>query len=476
MKYFVFILTFIFISCSSTSLNRDSMGQRNPAAKSKLKMKEKKACNALLAKLVRILAGKKIKEEIVFFDGMLDDFYLNEKPFYISTKNGKRALTYSYDSEIGHLDLLEHIFHDDTLSRNLSIAFSQLKKEGEYFNILPSSKKPYEMTRNEIKSYFSVTEKQMQKGAVFIKGTDQTKKYYDMTDLKKTYVAELIYWILNEYMTDLETRILAKPPWDFRYTNTSVEKFFQQYEHISKQLMQKLQIESKVTRDQSFIEIVHPSFTQIPSKEADLIYLINDEFFYSATHLHFGIPSIIGKPKVLAIARAVETIQTILRQMSEDFPARVYRTDFTTLGDSIDDFSAKGNLKLAFDRFVGPTGEPMADIEVRQYQSIKQGLNLVAFGAKLAKKHKKLRILGITFGPKVHDPLTGNLEGALFYLGNMIKAHGSDQDIIVGKKMLKLAATIKKEGEISGEMRKIVRRFLFTIDINQYLKLEYFLK
>lgn len=185
------------------------------------------------------------------------------------------------------------------------------------------------------------------------------------------------------------------------------------------------------------LELTHESYETVPSQYRSLLRKIHETFENPQTHLHLGVPSTAVTPgEVDAIARAIET-RAVLHHALQPISFGVPRSG-----------SANGALNTSEHWYTGPISvehnrwERTHDIELRQWDHregdyIEDGLNLIAFGSRLAQQPARLVLKPVPYG--WGDRSAMNLSGGLRYGGEMLSRNADPAIAGIGDEMQALA-------------------------------------
>jgi hypothetical protein len=138
-------------------------------------------------------------------------------------------------------------------------------------------------------------------------------------------------------------------------------------------------------------------------------------------------------------------------------------------------------FQLFYDNFCAQSSEwtkpfNTHNLELRQYDGIEDGLELLELATKMAQQAKKIKYI-YHRQKKVNDPYTQNLHGALLYASKLFKDSPDINLQKIGKKMEDLANESQGNPvELTMPMRKKIREFLIDNDIQNLLNLKLFLK
>lgn len=233
----------------------------------------------------------------------------------------------------------------------------------------------------------------------------------------------------------------------------------------------------KATIDGHDVELTHKSYEKNPKEYADLIQEVFAEFKNIQMHFHFGVPKEVGDPQAISIARTIESIITL--RLAVDAPFN--KTAFAFTGGAFSYSGNRGLVKFSLNEWSKP--HPTHDIEIRQWDDPKHGMQLLATGAYLTLNHEKLIL------PKADPKLTkmsgsdlhGSLYQSLIHIGTILGKkndpslnQASDALLNLAKKMHSSKAN--DPNDLSPGMARQVARTLNRFDLETLFQPENFLK
>jgi len=335
------------------------------------------------------------------------------------TVNGtKHFITYSYDGEIPWDEYLKYA-----------------KSDPEAMHMLGQFTQDMNFSKKSLMNHLKLSEKQFDTFVIKKNSPLYGKEKYNITDLPPRYFAFMIDSGLS-----IHTQELAK----------GFEK-----------LLQKRGYRSSTHVDMGFIEVTHSDFDSSPLDFTSTINQLNRDFPKASFHLHLGIPiDAVSDSEMVAISRAVES-RIILSIAELNFNRDLAFRDFTSLKKEnlITDHSVyqyRGVIRMGLNEFTRAH-----NLEIREYQSLKKGIETVRIAANLTKNSKTLYRIP-DFNPRTPvDDQTSNLNGALEYIGRLFLNHGDPDSERLGSEMIRLSRqVIDHENKIKPEMRTVVQKFL----------------
>jgi hypothetical protein len=356
----------------------------------------------------------------------------------ITLYGSTEKLSMSYDGEIPWDEYLKFVRTDEE-------ALERLKEITKDFNY----------TRNKLKYALNMSDKQLDIFVIPKNSELAGKASWNITELPPRFFA----FQIERKLPSNELDDLAK----------SFEK-----------LLKKRGFSSQGFPDMGFIEIAHSTFDTSPAQYISTMNRLKKEFPKASFHLHLGIPNnLVSEAETMAVARAVES-KIILQLAESNFNKELSYSDFTSLhkDNLIADESVhryRGVIRMGLYEFTRAH-----NIEIRQYSSLAEGLDLVRFGANLSKNHQALYQVK-KFAPKLaQDKQTISLHGALEYMGHLFRNKGTREHVELGNEMIKLSREVlTPERAVIPEMRSKVQKFLIKNKILEkmddpslYLKIE----
>lgn len=235
------------------------------------------------------------------------------------------------------------------------------------------------------------------------------------------------------------------------------------------------------------VEVRHEASEMIPKTFAAYITRLHQEIEAPRTQLHVGLPTAaITHAQAVAIARAAETKTLIaLAAASPDEGRPLKHTDSSLkvplLGSRSTWFMTRGPVYLKPSEFTVPVWAH--DLEIRQWTTLEQGMDVLATTVALAKNAGRLRVADRpAFG--AHDNTDfywGNITGALEYAGAILKASPTEARRQVAEGLEALVAELtnaaKKDRSwrITKPMRAKIHKFLNRQKVYDLLDAEAFL-
>lgn len=363
----------------------------------------------------------------------LEFFWDREQPFLIGEDTNRLPLTFAFDSEVSIEDSLRLIYKDTEAQMELA-KIPELNMENPIDFLL---------------GYLATSDAQFKQFALR-KGVDKNKKSYRILDLNPSY-AQKILDTISFLLGSLHDSIGEQVKTVLRKNGLPVET------HI----------------DLSNIEITHESFEVIPH---NLKRIVADElqhrFKSPMTHLHIGFPAeIIDKEQFHAIGMAIEA-RSVLK-LAETWRVGDRPLSYST-GTLLTDINhrspiVRGVIRARTNHWKKPA--LMHDLEIRQYNSLDEGLENIALAAMLGQNYTKIRnvIFENDYGI---DGFTGNLGGALFYTAKILEKSKNTNDYKIAEDLLTFLNQIDNFHNIDNDLREEIAIYLKKHNVVERLNFE----
>ncbi len=338
-------------------------------------------------------------------------------------------LTFSFDGELTYYELIKFLKKDADALKDLDSVFVQEFSKKELLKILKISEKQFDTF-------------------VIKKGSELAqKKSFKLHHLPPKYFAYAMdHFMFNNY-------------YDFM-------KIYQPLEDVAVKYLKKNKFPIEAHQDSGFIELTHKNFENIPSKFHDLMFKMDDHFRESTMHLHLGVPEqSIEKHEMIFVANAVEARVTL--KMVENGIERELPYNKTTIGKAVfEEYpgSERGLVKLTLNDF--GNGE-VHNLELRQYSTMEEGLDYLAFSSYLAKNAKQMKSVKLKDYYFLHTNY-GNVQGSLDFLSELYAQLPEVHYQKWAKELKRLADDINSENEKS--VIKKVQKFLKDTSLLEDLK------
>lgn len=406
--------------------------------------------------------------------------WTREEPIMISSVDDEDLpLTFSFDAEIGHAEVMRFLQSDPVALKKLSDAAAKLKN---------SKGDPFKgFTLSELAMSLAQSKKQVLSFALR-KGTDKAKPLFQLEDLNPS-AFEVMMAVLLRNIVKEDQRIKRVPRALVMDSSSSLE-FLKTYQDLLLNFARSNNLPIKSTLEGHLPEFQHSSFETSPKKFFELIKnKLQKTFPRAQTHLHIGIPEHVSKERAALIARAVES--RIILRMAGDSPldtkslyADGYRLDDrgfgyeSTLRSKVEESGKRvGIIRLNFNNFYDKATEIYShDLEVRQWTKIDDALYNIELASKMAMERKRILVVEDFAPVDIPDLVTGNLNGALSYVGLLLTNHSDVSFQRIGADLLGFSKRIESEGAISSEVRKEIYLYLRKNEVLKKLDESVFLK
>ncbi len=404
--------------------------------------------------------------------GTQDSIWLSKEDILLRFPNGEsRALRFSHDSEITHAEVFKFVRQDPE-------AFKELESMVEKYV------KPFRVHLEDLAKHVNMSPAQT-KAFYIRKGIEAGPDGYKITDLN----ANAFDLYMDEIFSPLSG--YSDPPkvTGFSLSEKKATALFNEYKNLLGRLTEKRGHNSDVTQDLRYIELIYKGSESSPLKFTDdLAAKVWKDFPKASSHLHIGLPAELSSQKLIAISRAVE--MKIILSMATVAPAsEAEKLSFSMYSTLIkrpnldfgrDYIGSRGVIKVSKNRFQKPY--PAHDLEIRQYNSHKEGLAHLELAAKLAKSHDQLRLTKLdTALPKqsewAEDRYTTNLYGALAYAKTLLSLRGQSEDLSLVTKIESILKNVDENNStFSMDHRKLVAKLLGSINLDEVFGEDLFLK
>jgi hypothetical protein len=389
----------------------------------------------------------------VFTPKETPEMFKQEAPIILEVAGKKYPISFSSDGEVPWNEVAKFLYaHPQTLAN--------LKKEG----MIP------QVEGKHLAAYTGLKESQITSPFVLRQGVKPNQKTYYLSDLNPFYFATTL-----EYMPNLHLHFVRN------FFVTEAKKL----PEIIAKVMRDEGIPVKGIYDGGFIEFTHASYERSPKQFNHFLKnQLHRVFPNSSTHLHLGIPAAaVTNTQFLSIARAVEvkSIFTLaMRDLDNGLQELPFRDSLlldvkeyaTPMGYDFE--GRRGVIRAQTSEWTKPFNTH--NLELRQYDEIEDGLELLELATKMAQQAKKIKYI-YHRQKKVNDPYTQNLHGALLYASKLFKDSPDINLQKIGKKMEDLVNESQGNPvELTMPMRKKIREFLIDNDIQNLLNLKLFLK
>lgn len=403
----------------------------------------------------------------------LNKFWKTETPFTVVGSDGKKLpITFAFDSEIPHSDIYKLISKDDKLLEQLEQALKEALEEtttnSDFGAKLISGKKTKKttFTIEELSKIFGKSPKQLL--TFSIKKTARNKTTFNLTDLYPQDFNIMLTHYLKEVIDINDRRkLMASLDSIIPMKKTKAKEFLQQYKKIFDEAFKKNHnYEVDAHFDGQWIELIHNSSETSPAKFKEIIDYIHKKFPNAQAHFHIGIPTTVPNNEAIEVGRIIESRRILSMATSSD-EGELYSTSFTLLKHHTENAEkSAGVIRFNLKRWKTPVNAH--DLEVRE-GLLKERFNDLALASNLAANYKKLTI--VTNLPRyiVIDKNTGNISGALMYIGTIMKNKNIKELNIIGEKLIDFSDSIRRHGIITKEIREKIADFLNKNDVMEYL-------
>lgn len=407
----------------------------------------------------------------VAIKGLNEDYWKEEAPVLVRKGDQSLPVTYSFDSEIPHSAVFNLLYSKPESTAKLTSLLRGLKVKEKTGAFGRTKLVPYRVGRDDLKKVLEKSDKQLNT-FVLRRGVDPDKEYFDLTDINASYVDDFMVPMLKKYNKDKDIVDLVGKDFDSK----SVDEFFDGYRKLADDIFSKEDIPADATRDQMWIEMVHKSSESSPGEFRELMLERYRPLTNSASsHLHVGVPAIVSEKKMLSISRAVEARIILESARTNSRPVKLYATSYSTLkrGASSANRNA-GVVRMNTLRFSKP--HKAHDLEIRQYNSMEEGMNNIALVGNLARQHERIKVIDMPDLPKIDDPSTSNLTGALTYAAKVLESSGDTELTRKAARLKYLVDDIHDQGVITEAQRVKVQDVLKEENILKFLNEDYLLE
>jgi hypothetical protein len=376
-------------------------------------------------------------------------FWENSSEVLVSSATGKSApLTFSFDSEVSLGDAFRTISKDQRALGSVEQLLSRPSRNSDLWRNNEAWSRylaGLHHTKPELLELLKMSEKRFDSFALR-RGVSRDKTTYSPTDLNAVYFQEVI----DASHQDKD---------DASFKNYA--RFIEIFGEIFKSSLKRKDYPVNVHRDKRSPEISHVSWEFFPRRFKEIVNRLHQDIRFPQTHLHLGIPAEqVSASKAIEIARAVES--RIILSLAENWTAKdktpLAYTEYSSLRNRPAATTERGLVRFDPDEWTKPVLSH--NLEIRNWLDIEDGMDNLALAATLAINHRHIVENPDFTAAKITDPLTSNLNGALKYVGSVLKDSSNAENRSVGEALAAFGNEIEKKGEITPEIRKRVAEFL----------------
>jgi hypothetical protein len=343
---------------------------------------------------------------------------------------GKQDLTYSFDSELRDFDVFAFLMQTESGRALLNRKYGARKYSAQ-----------------QLADLAGVSEKQL-KVFGLRKEVDRSQTRFALTDLNP----KLMDAAVSSKRKGLALRWNQLVGWLSPPAEVG---------EVERELQSRgLPVETHLDYSGLQVEVTHGSYEVSPSRYYALVKDgMHGLFKTPQTHLHLGMPGSLRPEEAHAIARAVETKIILNWAASQDSEgARLAYYEGSSLRADIKQAELRGAIRMQLNEWTVPA--PSHNLEIRQWDSIEDGLDLLGLAGELVLEHERLRIIPAFDAAKISDPFTDNLNGALKYAGELLSRSAEPEKASIGNGLLALASEVENAGTITPQFRKKTYKFL----------------
>lgn len=404
----------------------------------------------------------------------IDPLFLTNEPIFVGKDGAAQPLTFSLDSEIPYGDIMKLAMTDSQMMIELKNYFLGDDPEARVKFPHPLKFRPRDLatiTGHSVNQFPHFALKN---------GLSRTKRVIELTDLRPSAFEKVLQHIVDHKIITLSRAIEEVT---YALGSTLDHQLIRDLSRIVRHSVERRGLPFQVVKDGLDVEFSHKTWRETLFEffldQKNLSTLVD----YPMTHFHLGIPAeIVSFLQVISVGRGLEAIINLTLAL-DPHSKRSGRYYNSLLVKNPGTGSGKrGNVLVSDSEWSNPW--PSHNLEIRNYSfreskrgvnKLKGGFHLMALGVRLLQNHDRLKRFKVIEKQNVVDFYTQNLEGALFYLAQVLEDQPDLTKQAMGRKLQYFYMRIQQDQEIKPELRLELAQYLRTHRVLDQLDASVFL-